>query len=314
MMPIIAVHAGAGRARFDEDELIQYRTGIRDAVLNGLKALRTGNSIDAVVEAVSTLEANPVNDAGVGSVFNIAGEVEVDAGLMAGSTMKIGAVASVRHVANPIRLAKYVMDNTDHVLIVGNGAEELAKLTGLWVPDFVFINEKKVNRYKAMLKDAMGGGSPYRMVFNLAKEAGLMDTVGAVSLDSEGNLAAATSTGGVWLKWRGRVGDSPIPGAGYWADKLCAFSATGLGEIIIRHMASMRAAMLIKEGKDIIASINEVVNSASRDFGQGTIGLLGIDAKGNIHAGFNTEMMGRGYMRLDMREPMIAIYASEPFP
>ena len=314
MMPTIAVHAGAGRARFVEEDLRMYRSGLRDAALNGLKALKSGNAIDAVVEAISTLESNPVNDAGVGSVFNIAGEVEVDAGLMNGSTMSIGAVASVKHVANPIRLAKFVMNNTDHVMVVGEGAEELARIAGLWVPEFVFITEKKVKRYRSMIKEVNSGGTPYKMVLKLAKEAGIMDTVGAVALDSDGNLAAGTSTGGVWLKWRGRVGDSPIPGAGYWADKRCALSATGLGEVIIRHMASLRAATAVEAGSDIITAINESVNGASAAFGVGTIGLIGIDSLGNVHAAFNTEMMGRGFIRMDMGEPVVAVFPEERFP
>ncbi|WP_188597095.1 isoaspartyl peptidase/L-asparaginase [Thermocladium modestius] len=314
MMPTIAVHAGAGRARFEEDDLRMYRSGLRDAALNGLKALRNGNAIDAVVEAISTLESNPVNDAGVGSVFNIAGEVEVDAGLMNGSTMSIGAVASVKHVANPIRLAKFIMNNTDHVMVVGEGAEELARIAGLWVPEFVFVNEKKVNRYRSMIREVDSGSVPYKRVLKLAKEAGIMDTVGAVALDSDGNLAAGTSTGGVWLKWRGRVGDSPIPGAGYWADRRCALSATGLGEVIIRHMASLRAATAVEAGSDIITAINASVNGASTIFGTGTIGLIGIDSLGNVHAAFNTEMMGRGFIRMDMSEPVVAVLPEERFP
>ncbi len=314
MMPTIAVHAGAGRARFEEDELRMYRSGLRDAAINGLKALRSGSAIDAVVEAVSTLESNPVNDAGVGSVFNIAGEVEVDAGLMDGSTMSIGAVASVKHVANPIRLARFIMNNTDHVMVVGEGAEELARIAGLWVPDFVFVTEKKVRRYRSIIREMNSSDIPYKRVLKLAKEAGIMDTVGAVALDSDGNLAAGTSTGGVWLKWRGRVGDSPIPGAGYWADRRCALSATGLGEVIIRHMASLRAATAVEAGSDIITAINASVNGASAVFGVGTIGLIGIDSLGNVHAAFNTEMMGRGFMRTDMSEPVVAVLPEERFP
>ncbi len=279
-----------------------------------LRLLRGGNALDMVVEAVTAMEIDGSYDAGKGSVLNLYGEVEQDAGVMwGGKDLSVGAVASVKHVVNTIRLARLVMEKTDHVLITGDGAEELAKQFGLWVPSTELINETKINRYKSLIRNLR---SRYEKNTDLARKLGLLGTVGAVALDRDGNLAAATSTGGTILKWPGRVGDSPIPGAGYWAENgVCAVSATGIGEFIIRAMASFRVAMLIKGGVGINDAVRQVVNYVTSLFGPGNIGLIAIDGSGNVASAFNTEVMGgRAWSREGMDKVVVAHFPDDPFP
>ncbi|MGC9135296.1 isoaspartyl peptidase/L-asparaginase, partial [Caldivirga sp.] len=243
MEPIIVIHGGAGGYRFSSDEeRLRYVRELEDATANGLKALQNGSAVDAVEAAVSDMEDSGLFDAGRGSVLTISGNVEVDAGIMDGKSMRIGAVAAVRNVANPIKLARIIMEKTSHVLIVGNGATELARLWKLYTPSHKLYSDAKSRRYEDVLKDYMSGRGYFSSNLRLISELGIGDTVGAVALDRDGNLAAGTSTGGVWLKLDGRVGDSPIPGAGYWAQNgVAALSASGLGEVIVRNMVCIKA-------------------------------------------------------------------------
>ncbi len=233
---------------------------------------------------------------------------------MGGKDLSVGAVASVKHVINAIRLARLVMERTDHVLITGEGAEELARQFGLWVPSTELINESKINRYKSLLRNLR---SRYEKNTDLARRLGLLSsTVGAVALDRDGNLAAATSTGGTILKWPGRVGDSPLPGAGYWAENgVCAVSATGIGgEFIIRAMASFRVAMLIKGGIKVSDAVKQVVNYVTSLFGPGNIGLIAIDGLGNVASAFNTEVMGRAWSKEGMDKVIVAHFPQRSIP
>ncbi|WP_243666483.1 isoaspartyl peptidase/L-asparaginase [Vulcanisaeta sp. JCM 16159] len=265
-----------------------------------------------VVEAVTVMEFDGSYDAGRGSVLNLYGEVEQDAGVMWGKDLSVGAVASVKHVINTIRLARLVMERTDHVLITGDGAEELAKQFGLWVPSTELINEIKINRYKSLIRNLR---SRYEKNADLARKLGLLGTVGAVAIDRDGNLAAATSTGGTILKWPGRVGDSPLAGAGYWAENnVCAVSATGIGEFIIRAMASFRVATLVRSGVRINDAVRQVVDYVTKLFGPGNIGLIAIDSSGNVASAFNTEVMGRAWSREGMGKVIVAHLPSDPFP
>lgn len=296
MEPVVAVHGGAGRWRISSEEESRVRKALADAVSAGLTALARGNALDAVVEAVVVLEDSGVFNAGVGSSYTISGRVQMDAGVMDGRTGRAGAVASVEDVKNPVKLARYVLENTEHVLVVGEGARELARAAGLLTPRSRFYDDRKNARFDEMRLEASAGRWHYRKVLELAKALGIGDTVGAVALDKDGNLAAATSTGGVWLKLDGRVGDSPIPGAGFWAENgVAAFSATGVGEAIILSMASFKAALLVKSGVDIDRALEEVVGAVTERFGPDTIGVLGVDKTGKVAAAFNTAAMARGW-------------------
>ncbi|MGC8973616.1 MAG: isoaspartyl peptidase/L-asparaginase [Thermoproteus sp.] len=296
MEPVVAVHGGAGRWSVTPEEEARARRALADAVEAGLAAIARGNAVDAVVEAVAYMEDSGVFDAGVGSVYTISGRVQMDAGVMDGASGRAGAVAAVEDVRNPVRLAKYVLDATDHVLVVGDGARDLARIAGLLTAKAAFYSERKNDRFRQMLQETAAGRWHYKKVLEIAKRLGIGDTVGAVALDKDGNLAAATSTGGVWLKLDGRVGDSPIPGAGFWADNsIGAISATGVGEVIILTMASLRAVELMRAGLDIDTALRRVVDLVTERFGEDTVGLLGIDRRGKVAAAFNTAAMARAW-------------------
>ncbi|MEL9991046.1 MAG: isoaspartyl peptidase/L-asparaginase [Thermoproteus sp.] len=296
MDPVVAVHGGAGRWSIKPEEESRVRKALADAVATGLYAMARGNAIDAVVEAVASMESSGVFNAGVSSVYTISGRVQMDAGIMDGRTGRAGAVASVEDVKSPVRLARYVLESTEHVLIVGEGATEIARTAGMLAARSLFYSEEKNRRFRDIKADASAGRWHYTKVVELAKKLGIGDTVGAVALDKDGNLAAATSTGGVWLKLDGRVGDSPIPGAGFWAENgVGAFSATGVGEAIILSLASFRAAELVRSGLDINEALRRTVEFVTKRFGPDTIGILGVDHKGRVSAAFNTHAMARAW-------------------
>ena len=250
--PVLAVHGGAGdwTKRDSEKALVE----IRKALERGYEQFASGSAIEAVVEAIAYMEDSGVFDAGVGSVKNSKGEVEMDAGIMHGNTMSVGAVASVK-AKNPIREALKVMKFTKHVLLVGDrGEETLKEITG-----------------------------------NISG-----DTVGAVALDKDGNLVAGTSTGGIAGKLPGRVGDSPIPGAGYYATERVAVSSTGVGEIILKVLPAKEVDILVSMGFRLDDAIRSVVNKITERFGSDNVGLLGVDYRGFVSAYYNTKGMARG--------------------
>lgn len=309
------IHGGAGGYRFSNDEeRLKYVKELEDATINGLKALQNGGAVDAVEAAVSNMEDSGLFDAGKGSVLTISGNVEVDAGIMDGRSMRIGAVAAVKNVANPIKLARMIMEKTSHVIIAGDGAAELAKLWKLYTPTHKLYSDAKSRRYEDMLRDYKSGKGYFSGNLKLISELGIGDTVGAVALDKDGNLAAGTSTGGVWLKLDGRVGDSPIPGAGYWAQNgVAAFSASGLGEVIVRSMVCIRAAYLVENGLSIGEALRRVVDDVTKRYGNGLVGVIGIDAKGNVASSFNTSAMARAWGR-GSRVMRIAFYPDDAWP
>jgi len=224
--PVVAVHGGAGRWEVDEERRRAALKALREAVEAGLTAAERGDAVDAVVAAVEHMEKSGVFNAGYGAVYAVDGRAYLDAGVMDGRSGRAGAVAAVEAVKSAVRLARFVMEHTDHVIVAGEGARLLAAKAGLLDTYHKFFSEEKNRRFREVLEEARRGNWRYKKVVELAG-----DTVGAVALDRDGNLAAATSTGGVWLKWPGRVGDSPIPGAGYYAENgVGAFSATGIGE------------------------------------------------------------------------------------
>jgi len=204
MGPVVAVHGGAGRWSISPEEETHVRRALEGAVDAGLAAVARGNAVDAVVEAVAYMEDSGVFNAGVGSVYTVSGRVQMDAGVMDGASGRAGAVAAVEDVKNPVRLARYVLDATDHVLVVGEGARELARAAGLLTAKTAFYSDRKNEMFKRMRQETLAGRWHYKKVLEVARRLGVSDTVGAVALDRDGNLAAATSTGGVWLKLDGR--------------------------------------------------------------------------------------------------------------
>jgi beta-aspartyl-peptidase (threonine type) len=289
-MPAIAVHGGAGDippAELTPEREAAYRTGLEQALRAGQAILDAGGpSLDAVVAAVQVLEDNPLFNAGRGAVIAANGICELDASLMDGRDLRAGAVTGLRHVKSPIGLARLVMDRSPHVMLAGQGAEEFALEQGLEpVANRYFVTERRQRELAAALNVTDSSG--YR-------EA-LMGTVGAVALDSGGNLAAATSTGGMTGKRWGRVGDSPVIGAGtYAANDCCAVSATGHGEFFIRATVAHEIASLMRyAGQGVREAADTVVHGQLRRMG-GEGGVIAVGRDGTIAMPFNSRGMLRG--------------------
>ncbi|HWM44430.1 MAG TPA: isoaspartyl peptidase/L-asparaginase, partial [Burkholderiales bacterium] len=275
MKPALAVHGGAGVLRADKPGA-RHRAVLAQALEAGYEVLKRGEaSLDAVAAAVVILEDSPLFNAGRGSSFNTDGEIEMDASIMDGATLRAGAVAAVRRIRNPILAARAVMENTRHVLLAGSGAERFARNQGLQIaPAAYFRTAKRLAALKKNLKNYHG-------------------TVGAVALDADGNLAAATSTGGYTGKLPGRVGDSPLIGAGTYADnRACAVSGTGLGEAFIRAAVGHDVcARMLYTSASVGAAARAALKSVANLGGDG--GLIALDRRGNVAMPFNSQGMFR---------------------
>jgi L-asparaginase / beta-aspartyl-peptidase len=292
----ILVHGGAGpweEAGKIEDEAIR---ALKGAVETGLSAMRGGSAVDAVIEAVASLEGSGVFNAGKGAVLNLAGGMELDAGVMDGENLKAGAVAAVARVPHPVRLARVVMDRTRHILVSGSGAEILAEACGLSgelhptsARKEEYEREKRawLEHPDEWLFQGLGRGTP---------GGPAPDTVGAVAMDGEGRFAAATSTGGLPFKLPGRIGDSPLVGHGYYALRGAgAASTSGIGEAIARYGLSLRAVLRMGNGMMAQAAAEEQIASLTGLFGPETAGVILLDRTGSPGVFFNTGGMAIGY-------------------
>ena len=288
----IAIHGGAGilnRAAMTPENDRAYRAALEQALDTGYAVLADGgSSVDAVVAAVRILEDSPLFNAGRGAVFSHAGVNELDAAIMDGGTLRAGGVAGVRHVRNPIELARRVMEQSSHVLLAGAGAEEFALEQGVaLVPGSYFHTERRWQQFQ----QARAGDRTAATDVDI----GYFGTVGAVARDQAGNLAAATSTGGMTNKRWGRIGDSPIIGAGTYADNAsCAVSATGSGEHFIRAVVAYEICARVRlTGASAAAAAHAVVHGTLRELG-GDGGVIVVDHEGVLTLTFNTEGMFRG--------------------
>jgi beta-aspartyl-peptidase (threonine type) len=286
----IAIHGGAGtlsRKDMSPEQEKEYLAGLELALDAGYQVLaRAGSSLDATVAAVRVLEDNPLFNAGRGAVLNRDGVAELDASLMDGRTLSAGAVTGLQHVRNPIELARLVMEKSPHVMLVGAGAEEFARSQGVeMVPNDYFRTPARQRQLDRILR----GATPRE------NELQAFGTVGAVALDLAGNLAAATSTGGMTGKRWGRVGDSPIIGAGTYANnESCAVSATGHGEYFIRTVVAHDICARVQYLRVPLArAVDEVLNGRMKQLG-GNGGVIAIDPAGEIVLEFNSEGMFRG--------------------
>ncbi|MEM4427794.1 MAG: isoaspartyl peptidase/L-asparaginase, partial [Zestosphaera sp.] len=281
------------------------RKVIQDALRRGTDVLESGGSaLDAVVEATISLEDSGVLNAGLGSVPDLRGGISMDAGVMDGWSSRAGAVAAVTYPKNPVLLARKVLELTDHVLLAGNAADELAARLGL--SKHPGLSERVKKRYEEVLKKALSGDAVFKKSFELAQKLGYFDTVGAVALDSAGKLAAAVSTGGVILKLPGRVGDSAVPGAGFFANRYGAAVATGIGETIIMSMLSFKAVNLISEGYLADTAARLAIQYHTSIYGKDTAGLIALDYRGNAYGAYNTQAMPWGYARAETKEVIIS--------
>jgi len=296
--PAILLHGGAGIWKAPRKRIEKALKDIEAAREHGWRYLHTGSALEAVVEAISYMEDSGSFNAGTGSVLNIAKYREMDAGLMDGSRLRVGAVAAVKYPKNPIRLAKIVLEKTDHVLLAGNGADQLAEKMGL--DRINEPNDRLFKRYHELLdKYWSGEWRIFARNKNLLEELGLTGTVGAVALDNDGRLAAGVSTGGVWLKLPGRVGDSSIPGAGFYADKYVAVAATGIGEVIVQSLPGIRIALLVSQGYSLKKSVDLVLDWITSIWGKDNTGLIAIDHRGEYAISFNTRHIMVSYKDLE---------------
>ena len=301
---MLVVHGGAGtirKADMTPQQDSQYRAKMADAIRAGYDVLnKGGKSVDAVVAVINVLEDSPLFNAGKGAVFTNAGTNELDAAIMDGATLQAGAVAGVTHVKNPVSLARMVMDSSPHVMLIGAGAEAFARQHRVTlVPAKYFWTQKRWDQLqKAKALEKKNG---YKGGMVLLKPAeGKYGTVGAVALDADGNLAAATSTGGTTNKRWGRVGDAPIIGAGtYASNHSCAVSATGTGEFFIRNtVARDICARHEYQDKPVAQAADEVIHGVlAEQHGDG--GVIVLDRDGNFTTSFNTEGMYRGWVGPD---------------
>src|SRR6185437_7004980 len=286
----IAIHGGAGavpRQNLSAERERQYRDGLATALDLGYAILeKAGSSLDAVTAAVRALEDNPWFNSGRGAALTREGAAELDAAIMEGRQQRAGAVAAVQHVKNPVELARRIMEKSRHVLLVGAGAEEFALEEGLaLVPNVYFRTEER----RAQLESERRG----QPVSDLIPSS--QGTVGAVAFDAAGDLAAATSTGGMTNKRQGRVGDSPIIGAGTYAKNgVCAVSATGHGEFFIRAVAAYHICAAVEYRRlSLEEAAREMLHGILRRLG-GQGGIIGIDSGGHIVMDFSTQGMFRG--------------------
>jgi L-asparaginase / beta-aspartyl-peptidase len=300
----LAIHGGAGtlpRAETSGERERKYREGLGDALDAGFAVLQAGGtSLDAVTRAVVLLEDNPLFNAGHGSVFTLDGRNELDAAIMDGSNLKAGAVCGVAHIRNPVELARTVMEHSEYVMLSGAGAEEFALSRGFALVPRSYFHTPERWRQLERIRGGDGGLS--------ALTISHVGTVGAVALDAAGRLAAATSTGGMTGKRYNRIGDSPVIGAGTYADnRSCAVSATGHGEIFIRAaVAHDICARMRFGGRTLSEAVREVVLEELPALG-GEGGVIAIDPRGAIAMEFNSEGMFRASRRAG-EEPRIAIY------
>jgi beta-aspartyl-peptidase (threonine type) len=299
----LVIHGGAGtieRGKMTQEREREYRAGLERALGAGYEILkRGGSSLDATEAAVCVLEDDPRFNAGKGAVFTSAGTNELDAAVMDGNTLKAGTVASLKHIKNPVSLARLVMEKSGHVMMDGEGAEAFAKENGVPLVDqkYFFTQERwdALQKIKTAEKSRGGGGEKKFIITDQDRHG----TVGAVALDQQGNLAAATSTGGTTNKRAGRIGDSPIIGGGTYANNAtCAVSATGDGEYFIRATVAYDISALMEyRGMKLQEAAQTVLDKVAKLGGTG--GLIAIDGEGNMALPFNTSGMYRGYVDLD---------------
>ncbi|MBV8342940.1 MAG: isoaspartyl peptidase/L-asparaginase [Gammaproteobacteria bacterium] len=312
----IAIHGGAGavpRAQLSAERERLYRAGLAAALDAGYALLERGSSsLDAVTAAVRVLEDDALFNAGRGAALTRDGAAELDAAIMDGRALRAGAVASVRHVRNPIELARRVMEKSRHVLLVGPGAEEFAlEEKFALVANHYFRTPERLEQLEfeqrgERVSDLVPPATPATPA--TPGKPGTQGTVGAVARDRDGNLAAATSTGGMTNKRPGRVGDSPIIGAGTYAKNgVCAVSATGHGEFFIRAVAAHHVCAAVEyRGLTLQQAVHEMLHGVLRGLG-GDGGLIAVAADGEVVMQFSTEGMFRGARSADGRRE-IAIY------
>ncbi len=313
----LVIHGGAGsisKDRITPEREAAYQAKLQEAIEAGYAILEGGgSSFDAVETTINIMEDSPLFNAGKGAVFSNDGTNEMDASIMDGRTLNAGAVASIKHIKNPISLARLVLENSPHVMLVGAGAEEFGAEHGIEkVSNYYFFTDRRwkslqrtIAKQDSLNKAASEAGTPAKAA---STEKG---TVGCAALDKQGNLAAGTSTGGLTNKRWGRVGDSPIIGAGTYANNAtCAVSGTGQGEYFMRLLVAHDIhARMFYQNKALADAAKEVIHGELTKLG-GAGGIISIDKNGNIAMTFNTAGMFRGY-RTNSQPVTVQMYGEE---
>ncbi len=299
-MSAIIVHAGAWD--IPDDRIQSHKDGCLKALLNGWNVLKEGGSAEeAVEEAIKAFEDNPEVDSGRGSGLNATGIIEMDASMMNGTTFRAGAVAAVRNILNPISLARKVMNESEHVLLVGEGANQFAREVGIQecsADELVVERERK--KWLEFTRD--------RRAETIANSMDHADTVGAVALDSSGTIVAGTSTGGTPQKLHGRVGDSPLIGCGTYADSsVGGISCSGRGENIIKVVLAKTVIDFLSENEGDPQQAAEDGISLLEKKVKGTGGVIVIGRGGKVGCAYNTPRFARAYLASEMGEPVVAI-------
>ena len=287
MKPSMIVHGGAGSGKYNRDD--SRYGGLVQALETGMEAMKKGSGLDGAVAAVEFMEESGLFNCGRGSCLTAEGGVEQDAAVMVGKGLAGAGVADVTCTYHPVSLARWVMETTDHVLIVGERCRDYTKLAGM------VVEEVRPSKAAKARFEAIKGEATNKANLSMVRKFRTGDTVGAVAIGSDGIPAAAVSTGGRWVKLPGRVGDSAILGAGVFADsRLGAACATGMGEEIIRCALSLRACEFMK-AMDAPAAAKMAIRFISKERGGGTAGIITIDRNGGVGAAYNTEAMGRAW-------------------
>lgn len=284
----IVIHGGAGGYNLTSEEETAYRQKLSEALDSGFTVLLNGgSSLSAVESAIRVMEESPLFNAGRGSVLNEDGIVEMDASIMDGKNLKAGAVAGIKNFLHPISIARMVMERTPHILLCGEGAERFAISVG----------------FKPIAIDSLI--TPKTLLEWKNKKTSRKGTVGAVAIDRNGNISAGTSTGGMIMKMAGRVGDSPIIGAGTYANNnTCGISCTGWGEYFIKQSAAFQVSILMELMNYSIEQAVKAVLSKIKEMGA-TDGIIGIDRNGTIYMDFTTDAMPRAFRTSDGREQIL---------
>lgn len=301
--PVIVVHGGAGA--WQPERIGAGIEGVKEATKVGFEILkRNGSALDAVEAAVMQMEDDEVFNAGLGSALTIDKQIEMEASIMDGKTLNAGAVGLLRDIKNPIHLARLVMENTDHVFIVGHGAEKLANIFGLERRNP--LTEYRVQAWrkeKEKLAKIRRLSKLHKLITSYPRLLE-SETVGAVALDKNNDVAVATSTGGFTLKFPGRIGDSPLIGCGTYADNECgACSATGIGEVAIKLVLAKTTCESMRNGNSAQEAVEKSITLANLKMNGLEMGLIAVDASGKIGAAHNSPNLCWAYMTLDTRAP-----------
>jgi len=312
----VLIHGGAGAMdRLGWVGEKQYREGLRLALEAAVEVMEAdAPALQIVVAAVRAMEENGVFNAGVGACLNRHGEVELDTAVMEGAELGIGAIGGMGPVQDPMGAALAVLKESPHVLLVGSSATAFAERHGIALLDPPVSRERLeewAERKQRFEEQSVGQDATEQLtaMSSATGERGC-DTVGAVAIDAEGNMAVAVSTGGIWLKEPGRVGDSPIPGSGFWAENgVGAVCATGTGELILRTLLCRRVTEAMEAGADAMSACRTALDALEERFGTGTAGLIAIDERGRPGLVFNTAGMGTALAWRGERE--IAIFPGE---